>query len=488
MTSGAEQDPARLDIRIDEACRLHACAPAVSDEHTTLDYATMAEQSSQLTEEAQKSSLQPNEPVIVALSNHASDFTALFAVWKAGGVAVPVHRRSSAATVTDMLSRTGARFAINAHPNEPLAGLGTSLTSIQQLHDTPPPPREILEDAAWIVFTSGSTGKPKGVVHGHDTYLAKLDAINAAMTQPGSLRVLLPLQLTFAYAQWVSLTAFLRGGEVIIANPFKPDRFAQKLKQDITATAVVPTMLRQLRPLIENKSCDPFAGVLMSGGEPLPAELGLLVRHHWPDALLWDVYGLTETATSDFYVRPQDYDTAAGTIGRPAPGIDFRIALEDSELQIRTPFLMRGYLDAPDLTDMAQCDGYFRTGDQARLREDGTVEITGRLSDIVNRAGNKIAPLELERLFASHPSIVDALATGLPDADQGESLHIAVVPKTGVELEARALRRWAAEKMDRHKLPDAIHVTDSLPTGATGKADRKALRAELMSGVSPKET
>ena len=480
---------ARLDERIDEACQRFAPAPAVTDENETLSFRALAEKTAQFAALLSSAGLQRDEPVLVAMSNHATDFAALFATWKSGGVAVPLHRRSASATVTDVVSRMGVRFAVNARPGEAIAGINASSGNIvQQLRNAPPGPRDILRDAAWVLFTSGSTGSPKGVVHAHESYLAKLDAIQIAMALPSPQRVLLPLQPTFAYAQWVALTTLLRGGEVVIANPFRPAEFAQKLEENVDAIAVVPTMLRQLRTLIENKMCEAFAGTLMSGGEPLPAELGRFIRRHWPDAALWDIYGLTETSTSDFYVRPDEYDGAAGTIGRPAPGIEFRLSPGDSELQIRTLFLMRGYLDAPELTAAATSDGYFRTGDQARIRDDGNVEITGRLCDLVNRAGNKIAPLEIERVFTNHPDVADALATGLPDRQLGESLHVAVQPIAGLTLDPAALQRWASQHIDRHKLPDAIYVMGDLPTGATGKADRNALRAQLMAMAAPQET
>ena len=472
---------ARLDLRLDEVCQRHAAMHAVSDARATLTYEALATQADALAKDLKRSNLKPDEPVVVAMSNHAADFAALFAVWKAGGVAVPVHRRSSAATVSDVLARSGARLVVNSNPDEALAGLDAGSDAVQHLSDAPPKRRDLLEDAAWIMFTSGSMGRPKGVVHAHDTYLAKLVAMNDAIGLLQPQRVLLPLQLTFAYAQWVALTTFLQGGEVVIANPFDPEGFVSKLGQDISATAVVPTMLRKLQPLIEGEKYGAFTGIVMTGGEPLPAELGQFIRHHWPGASLWDVYGLTETATSDFYVRPEHYDSAAGTIGRPAPGIDFRLGPEDNELQIRTPFLMRGYLDAPELTEAAFADGFFRTGDQARVRADGNVEITGRLSDMVNRAGNKIAPLEIERIFSQHPDVADTLATGLPDKELGEALHVAVVARGNAQLDPRTLRSWAAERMDRHKLPDVIHLMTSLPTGTTGKADRNALRDQLMS-------
>lgn len=468
----------RLDLRLDETCKRHAMASAIIDARTTLSYKDLAERAADLASQLQQTGLEHDDPVIVAMSNHAADFSALFAIWKAGGVAVPLHRRSSTSTVSDILSRTGSRLVVNAHPADGLAGFDAASEPILRLADAPPRRRALLKDAAWIMFTSGSTGNPKGVVHAHDTYLGKLDAIQDVIALPPQ-RALLPLQLTFAYAQWVALTAFLQGGEVIIANPFSPEDFARQLETDIDATAVVPTMLRKLRPLIESEECKPFSGTLMSGGEPLPAELGAFIRNHWPETDIWDVYGLTETATSDFYVRPDAYDSAEGTIGRPAPEIDFRLSPTDNELQIKTPFLMRGYLDAPEMTAATLSDGYFRTGDQARLREDGNVEITGRLSDMINRAGTKIAPLEVERVFSRHPDVGDVLATGLPDAELGEALHIAVIARDAATLDPQALRTWASDQMDRHKLPDVIHMMQSLPTGATGKADRKALRDRL---------
>ncbi len=479
MNAKVSQTGARLDLRIDDACRRHAKARAVTDAHATLTYSALGERAAELSAALQNAGLERDEPVIVAMSNHAGDFASLLGVWRAGGVAVPVHRRASSATVAGLLSRTGARLIVNVCPQEGLAGLDTAIEEVQRLHDTPPPRRELLEDAAWIVFTSGSTGSPKGVVQAHDTYLAKLDAIHEAMALAPQ-RVLLPLQPTFAYAQWVALTTLLQGGEVLITNPFDPERFVDHLDESISAMAVVPTMLRKLRPLIEGGRLGAFAGVVVSGGEPLPAELGLFIRRHWPEAGLWDIYGLTETATSDFYVKPDAYDSLAGSIGHPAPGVEFRLSLKDSELQIRTPFLMRGYLDDPELTHASLSDGYFRTGDQARLRVDGAVEITGRLSDMVNRAGTKIAPLEVERVFSGHPDVADVLATGVPHAETGEALHVAVVLQNKADVTPDALWTWAGGRMDRHKLPDAVHIVETLPTGATGKADRNALRSALV--------
>ena len=125
-------------------------------------------------------------------------------------------------------------------------------------------------------------------------------------------------------------------------------------------------------------------------------------------------------------------------IGRPAPGVEFRIvadegrqaaAGETGELQIRTPYAMNGYLDADDLTRAAFADGYFRTGDLARERGPGVVELVGRAKEIISRGGNKVAPLEVEQVLLQHPAVAQALVTGVPDAQLGERIHALIVAR-----------------------------------------------------------
>jgi long-chain acyl-CoA synthetase len=251
---------------------------------------------------------------------------------------------------------------------------------------------------------------------------------------------------------------------------------ADLTRRPITRIAVVPTMLRALLPLVESDRARPFAGTVMAGGEPLPSALGRRIRAAWPDVRLWDIYGLTETGTCDFFLPADEYDDGAGSIGRPGPGIDYRLSEPDGELQIRTPTAMLGYLDQPELTTAAFADGWLRTGDLARRRDDGRVELIGRAKELILRAGNKISPLEVERVFADHPGIAGVLATGAADALRGEAIHLFVVPRPDVALDAASLLDWARDRLERYKLPDQIHFGSELPLGRTGKADRGALR------------
>lgn len=219
----------------------------------------------------------------------------------------------------------------------------------------------------------------------------------------------------------------------------------------------------------------------MAGGEVLPAPVARQVAAAWPKARLWDIFGLTETGTCDFFAGPGEWPDAAGSIGRPGPGIEARIAA-DGELQIRTPYGMLGYLDQPELTEASFADGFFRTGDLAAERADGRVALIGRAKEVIIRAGNKISPLEVERIFLEHPDVAAALAAGASDTRTGEGIHLMVVPRPGAAPDAASLRSWAAERLERWKLPDRIHFGAALPTGATGKADRKALRAAVEKG------
>jgi malonyl-CoA/methylmalonyl-CoA synthetase len=251
----------------------------------------------------------------------------------------------------------------------------------------------------------------------------------------------------------------------------------------MTRVAVVPTMLRTFLPLIESDRVRAFAGTVMAGGEPLPAGLGRRIRAAWPDARLWDIFGLTETGTCDFFLSADEYDDGAGSIGRPGPGIDYRLSEPKGELQIRTPTAMLGYLDQPELTAAAFADGWFRTGDLARIRADGRVELVGRAKELILRAGNKISPLEIERVFAEHPGVAATLACGAADELRGEAIHLLVVPRAETMLNAADLLTWARERLDRYKLPDRIHFGTELPLGRTGKADRSALRKLIEQGI-----
>ncbi len=479
--------PDTLGAMLDAACRTHAERLAVDDGRETLSYAALSARAQALADQLVAAGTTVEEPVIVVVCNRGIDFAAFLAIWRAGCVAVPSHQTSPPAVLAALIERTGARFVV-------------ADGEVRNTGRPVPPARDVLRGAAFVIFTSGSTGLPKGAVISHRALHGKLLANDSYLHFDRASRTLLALQITFSFGLWVSLLTLARGGSLYAMEKFDAGQaLALIAEHGIERVAFVPTMLRALLAFVArepgrapslSKACS--LRLLMAGGESLGAQLSTQTRALFPSATLTDIYGLTETATSDFVMQGEDLDAYAGCIGRPAPGVEFRIMAEgkrqagegeSGELQIRTPYAMNGYLDADELTREAFSEGYFRTGDLARIRAGGVVELVGRAKEIISRGGNKVAPLEVERTLVLHPGVAEALVTGVPDARLGERIHALIVARPGVAVSGEELRGWSAERMEKYKLPDVWHFGEDLPLGRTGKVDRGRLRELILAGT-----
>jgi len=481
----------RLDALLAAACTRFAAREALAGA-SRLSYRDLLEQASSVKDVLLQAGLARNEPLHVRIANHPLDLVAYFGAWLAGGVVVPVHRSSPTLAAAQIAERTLARFEWDALAPTPLKRIGA---------DTPPA-RPILEGAALVVFTSGSSGAPKGAVLSHRAFAGKLGAIQAMLGFGADERTLLVLNITFSFGIWVALLTLLHGGRLLPVEKFVPEAFLEQLRAEaITRVGVVPTMMRALileRPaeaLAQAGRALAAAGALRSvmiGGESLGKGLGETLRALLAPAALIDIYGLTETSTCDFFLMPQDAARYAGCIGRPSPGVRFRIRGDDGcdvapgavgELCIASPFLMNGYLGQPELNPVDP-GGWLATGDLARERDPGVVEIAGRKKELIVRGGNKIAPQEIEFACSAHPKVAAALAVGRPDARLGQRIHALVVPRDP-SLTTEELRAFLSERLDKFKQPDVFYFSRELPAGRTGKADRGRFAAMLEAGELP---
>jgi len=301
--------------------------------------------------------------------------------------------------------------------------------------------------------------------------------------------VLSPLQLVFIFGLWVSLLTLMKGARLILVPKFTEEAMARGLAE-ATVLAGVPSMFRTLLTYPQvtvpqvtvPQVAAPKLRAMLCGGEVLSPALAHAMARFAP-AAIHDLYGLTETGSCDFHLGPAGQPHGFGTIGYPTERVTFRIASDDAavaageagELQIRTPFGMLGYLDGTALTEASFDGGYFKTGDLARMTADGAVTLIGRAKDIISRGGIKIAPLEIDNLLAEHPEIAAALCAGVADARLGEVIHAVIVPRAGARLDAKTLRGWLLARTERFKVPDVFHFRDALPSGSSGKADRRAV-------------
>ena len=378
-----------LSLALEAACDRFGGAPALCSGSTPLSYTQLAHAARAVAAQLGSAGLEAHEPVHLRVSNRPLDIVALFAVWLAGGVGVAMHRNTPAAVAAAMQQRTRARFEVD------LESPRGSAAALSMLATAAVPRRPLLDGAALVIFTSGSTGEPKGVVLSHRALQGKIEQIDSLLAFGPADRTLLVLNLNFAFGLWLSLLTLLRGGTLVMSPKFESGSFLHTLRDErITRVGMVPTMMRVLfadsahEAMIERVVQQGQLLQILIGGEALGLSLAQAIRTRFANTELIDIYGLTETSTCDFFAFPADAGPFPGCVGRPAPGVHFRIvdaqgqAVDKAavgELQIRSPYLMRGYLDAPELSAASFSDGWFRTGDLARERGDQVVELMGRL-------------------------------------------------------------------------------------------------------------
>jgi long-chain acyl-CoA synthetase len=217
------------------------------------------------------------------------------------------------------------------------------------------------------------------------------------------------------------------------------------------------------------------------GGAPMPAELAERLTEVVPGARFVNVYGMSEATSITHYLpwRPGPRDLTA--IGVAVPGTRDRIT-PDGELQVDSPTAMVGYWRDEAATRAKRDGPWIRTGDLARRGPDGLLHITGRIDDLINRGGEKIAPLEVESAIGAHPDVLETSVVGLPDRDLGEVVGAAIVARAGSTLDARELGRFLAERIADYKAPRRVRFLSTLPRNPNGKVLRDEVRRLLSEG------
>jgi acyl-CoA synthetase (AMP-forming)/AMP-acid ligase II len=340
------------------------------------------------------------------------------------------------------------------------------------------------DDIALILHTSGATGRPRGIARTHGNLLASASAFGAWMGRAAFARVLVTTPLSFGMGANAFLTTLCAGGGVALVARGDPESIVQAIQRSRpTWTYIVPALLEEVLQMSAASGRPPASDWLAIGiaGKSHARTLAERVEA-MVGAPLVEGYGCGEAGLIAG-TRPER-DAAPGFHGHVFAG-DIAILDENrapcppgvpGEIVVRGPQVSTRYLaDAMATAAAFLPAGWFRTGDLGYLDDNGCLCLTGRLKEIINRGGEKLAPEEIDDALLDHPAVAEAAAFAIPDERLGEEVAIAVVLEPGVSVSRRELRRAVATRLSLSKVPRRIWFVASLPRTATGKVRRGEL-------------
>lgn len=345
------------------------------------------------------------------------------------------------------------------------------------------------ETASIILFTSGSTGTPKGVVLSQRAVGAGLDLwIEAALALRSDDIVISVLPLAHSYGLFGTLLApLLLSATTVLVPRFSPGAVLDAIEETrATIFSGVATMFRRVLDSGELTDRD-LSGLRFctSGAAPCPWELA----EEWRSATGIRIvrgYGMSELFRPICY-SPHDTLEIPESIGHAPAGVELRLVDEEDrplahnpdavgELWIKSPTCMTAYIDRPADTQAVLTDGWFRTGDLARITPAGLVCIVGRKKEIILRGGYTIAAGEIEMALAAHPDVAEAAVIGVPDREMGEEICAYVALRPGVTVDQETLVDFCRQRLSSYKYPRIMHFVPELPKNATGKIDKTGLK------------
>jgi len=339
-------------------------------------------------------------------------------------------------------------------------------------------------------YTGGTTGVPKAAMLSHRNLVANVTQGNAwNLTRvSGGDTILAAIPFFHIYGLTIALLLGLSDGATIVIQTRPEIRELLKLVDRYQPTefpgvpALYQAFLRQ--PDLAKYRLRSIRYCL-SGSAPLPVEVARQFEA-MTGAKLVEGYGLSETSPAT-HANPLEGERRVGSIGLPLPNTDQRVLDLESgarvlgtdeigELAVRGPQVMLGYFGHPEETAAVLRDGWFRTGDVARIDADGYAFIVDRKKDMINVGGMKVYPREVEEVLFQHPAVQDVAAIGVPDPAHGEVVKAYVVRKPGTTVSADELIAFVRERIAHYKAPRSIEFTESLPRSGVQKVLRRVLR------------
>ncbi len=419
-----------------------------------------------------------------------------------GAVVVPMNPLLKAREVQYYLEDSGASVVFAWHAMADEAGKAAATVGIDCIAVDPEeftgllaehePETEVADrdddDTVVLLYTSGTTGQPKGAELTH----ANL-ATNAALSSE-TLVELTPedvvmgcLPLFHCFGLTCGLNAAVLSGACLTLVPrFDARKALEVIGRDrVTVFEGVPTMYAGMLHVEDSASYDVSSlRTCISGGSAMPVE----VMKNFEEAfgcIVLEGYGLSETSPVASFNQPH-LERKPGSIGVEVRGVEMKLVGDEGgdvaqgevgEIAIRGENVMKGYWGRPDATAEAIPDGWFRTGDMARVDEDGYFFIVDRKKDLIIRGGYNVYPREVEEALYEHEAVAEVAVVGIPHDDLGEEVGAAVALKKGQDVGEDELRAFAKERLAAYKYPRHVWIVKELPKGPTGKILRREVSA-----------
>lgn len=443
-------------------------------------------------------SAQTRQPRVGILLPASAGFVASFyGTLLAGKTVVPINFLLGDREVAHVIKDSGVDTVVTIPQ---LAGrLANQPIKIVDITALPPTPAGAIEpklpdravdDVAVVMYTSGTSGLPKGAMLTYgNLHFDTLNSIEAIQLKHEHV-FLGVVPLFHALGMMASMLVPVQlGAKAVYLSRFSPVAAVKAIRDHkVSFMFGVPSMYGAIANM-KSATADDFKDMyaVISGGEPLSASLREAFKAKFNQPIL-EGYGLTETSPCIAFNTPMA--NKPGSVGKPVPGAEFRIADENGqpvprgqtgEIWVKGPMVMKGYFNLPDVTaQVLTPDGFFKTGDLGRIDEDGFLFITGRKKDMIIVAGEKVFPREVEEVLMKHPNVAEAACVGKKDESRGEVVVAFIQPKPEGEVTVEGLKDLCRlATLPNWKIPREFHFVDDLPRSPTGKVLKRELAAKV---------
>ena len=477
--------------------------PFLIGETQTLSYAIFHEQVNKLAHALIASGLKTGDRVAVQAAKSNTQLALYVATVKAGGVYLPLNTSYTAHELEYFISNAQARLVVVDEKAKqavtPIAEAqganlltlnadesGTLPTLAEQQTAQFEAVARGSEDLAAILYTSGTTGRSKGAQLCHRNLHSNTEVLRDfwQFKEDDVLLHMLPIYHTHGLFVACNLLAMV-GGSMIFLPKFDADKALSFLPQATTMMGVPTFYTRLLNEERFTREASQHMRLFISGSAPLLAETHKSFAARTGKKIL-ERYGMTETNMSTS--NPYDGERIAGTVGVPLPGVELRIAdaktgksVPDGEIgiiELKGDNVFTGYWQMPEKTkESFRDDGYFITGDMARIDEHGYIVIVGRDKDLIISGGLNVYPKEIESMVDELEGVTESAVIGVPHPDFGEAV-VAVIVAADKTLNEESVMEFLANKIAKFKQPKAVFFVEALPRNTMGKVQKVTLRAE----------